>query len=224
MTVEVVDEPEELEDIIEEMIRLGVAKMNVGCFARVESYSAAKQTCTCRPVVRASIKGGNSVQYPSIANVPVRFPAGGGFSITWPLSAGDQVWLDFGDRSIDEWMNSSAPKDIQARSKRRFHITDAVAYPGGRPGTKPLKRAGSTDLVIAQDDYDTAINNDLGKADRFEIRIGPAGMGIGDGGTTNDLLNILLRMLQRLAIDTNVNAATNTVAADEAVKLLTLVR
>lgn len=200
MTIEVPDEgvEQEFEDVIDEMIRLGIAKMHVGCWGKVESYTVATQKCSVRPIVRASLKGGGTVRFPVLTNVPVRFPAGAGFSMTWPIKAGDQVWLDFADRSIDEWCNSSDPTDITPQSKRRFHISDAVAYPGGRPGAKPLKRATATDLVIGQDDYGGAITNTPPRVDPLQLVIGPTGIGIGDGGTTNELLNIVDTLISEL--------------------------
>lgn len=224
MVIEDAEESEDFEDIVAMLIEGGKAKMHVGCFGRIVSYSSSTQTCSVRPVVRAGIKGGDPVQYSILTKVPIRFPAGGGYSMTWPLVEGDQVWLDFADRSIDEWANSSDPKDITPQSKRRFHISDAVALPGGRPGAKPLQQAGIVDLVIGQDPYAGTISNPSPTVDPLQLVIGPSGIGLGDGGTTNDLLNILDTLLTAIGADTVVQPNTKAVALAQQIILAKIKR
>ena len=40
---------------------------------------------------------------PEIPDVPVGFPRGGGFAMTWPLEEGDGVWLIFSETAWGEW-------------------------------------------------------------------------------------------------------------------------
>ena len=182
---------EDFDTVVTEMIKSGVASMHVGSVAVVVAYDATQQRCSCKPVVRGGIKGSTQgVEWPVLTNVPVRFPAGGDFSVTYPIKEGDFVWLDFGDRSIDDWLNSGQ-SDVTPQSKRRFHISDAVAYPGTRPFSKPLANASSTEMVIGQDEYDGTITNDFGIAAPLRMRFGPAGLRIGDLSSSFDLLNIL---------------------------------
>lgn len=219
---------EDLEEIISEIARLQTTKMFVGAVAVVVSYEDATQKASVRPVVRGSVQGGGSVRFPVLTNVPVRFPCGGGYSVTFPLKAGDFVWLDFGDRSLDDWLNSGQA-DVVPASKRRFSISDAVAYAGVRPFSKPLKRpvptTGGTsieeenDLVIGQDDYDGPISNP-GKSSPLEIRIGPSGILVGDGTSDNDLLNILDRVLTALIADSSLTTSVPLMTIEKAKLLL----
>lgn len=104
-------------------------KMTVGLVGEVQSFDAATQTCSVQPVTRARYQNGDTEKLPVIPRVPIRYPQGGGFAITWPLEKGDFVWLDFGERSLEEW-KASAEADYAPRHKRRFDITDAVAHAG----------------------------------------------------------------------------------------------
>lgn len=198
---------EDFEDVVNELAKLQTAKMQIGCIAVVVSYDATSQKCSCRPVVRGAVKGQSAgVKWPIISNVPVRFPAAGNFSLTFPIVAGDFVWLDFGDRSIDDWLNSGAD-DVTPASKRRFHISDAVAHAGVRPFSKPLKSADVSALVLGQDEYDGPISNPGSIAAPLQLRISPSGIRLGDGGASLDLLNILHDTLVAVAAGVDSTAS-----------------
>ena len=59
-----------------------------------------------------------------LVNVPVQFPS----VLTWPVQKGDPGWVEFAERSMDEYKanggDSAEPKDA-----RRFDLTDAVFSP-----------------------------------------------------------------------------------------------
>lgn len=59
-----------------------------------------------------------------LVNVPVVFPS----VLTWPVANGDPGWVEFAERSMDEYkatgQTSTEPKDA-----RRFDLTDAVFFP-----------------------------------------------------------------------------------------------
>jgi len=186
-----------LEEAIGLMAKTATGKMCTGTFGSVVSYDHTTQKVSVQPVIRGSRDQAEGFRYPAISNVPVTFPACGAFSITWPIKAGDFVWLNFADRSIDEWLELGGT-DVEPRSKRRFNVTDAVALPGGRPFSKPLVLASGTDLVIGQDGYDGTISNPGSITEPLQLRIGPAGIRLGDGGSTNDLLNILDTLISQL--------------------------
>lgn len=90
--------------------------------------------CSAKPLLqRRDAETGEATDYPVIPDVPIIYPAGGGFRMSWPLVAGDQVWLVFGSRDISGWKSgggASAP-----RSQRRAGLSDAVALAGFAPST-----------------------------------------------------------------------------------------
>ena len=115
-------------------------------------------TITARPSVSGRVHNPDTdeweiVRLPDIPNVPVAYPAGGGFRITWPLVAGDHVWLVISDRSLDEW-KSGAPLPTEPVAARRFDLTDAVAIPATSAPREavPVSGFNSGALTIEGDD------------------------------------------------------------------------
>lgn len=127
--------------------------LHVAIPACVESYDPTKQTISARPAVRRNFgRLGERVsdQLPVLTRVPVVYPQGGGFAMTWPLSPGDFVLLVFSERSLDEWIAQGGADSIP-RANRTHHITDAVAIAGLSSPASPLQSASATDLVIGED-------------------------------------------------------------------------
>lgn len=149
-----IDDPDSpaLEDVLLDTIRGELARAHVGLPARVVSYDRTTQTAVVQPVIRGRYRTpeGESATYrmPQIAGVPVAFPAGGGFSITWDLAVDDEVLLAICERSLDEW-KAQGGDDVTARDRRRFDLSDAVAIPGLRSPGSPLVQVQDGAMVIA---------------------------------------------------------------------------
>lgn len=187
-----------LASVLERFVRSRTAELRTGTVGAVVAYDPEKQRADVQVVVRSRFEDGESVRPPVLVDVPVRFPCGGGFALTFPLVAGDFVWLDFGERSLDEW-KALGGDDVDPRVARRFNAADAVAYAGIRPTSAPLQSASSSDLVIGED----AANGKV-------LRIGPAGILLGTGQTVAgyraDVLSILDGVFAVLA---NAKVATS---------------
>lgn len=122
----------------------------------VVSYDQVTQTISAQVVIQSRYKqaDGTLVAYtpPVVSGIPVAFPAGAGWSITWPLEAGDPVVLVFAERSLDEWKatgnSASTPRHL-----RRFDLSDAIAIPGAQAPASPLDATAvdATAMVIAGD-------------------------------------------------------------------------
>lgn len=105
---------------------------------------------------------------PILQNVPVRWPRAGDWFLSFPLSPGDRVWIEFAERSLSEWKangDTASPRDL-AR-----HAEWATCSVGGYPEDEPLASgdaaARSAGVVI-------------GKAGtNFQIRIGTTEIKIG---------------------------------------------
>ncbi len=176
------DIPRDLDDddAVDIAITARLAGLCTGCVGVVEEYDAATKQATVSPVVRGRFDQGSTFKYPPIPEVPVRFPAGGGYVLVFPLRVGDFVWLDFADRSLDDWEDSSGDTDVEPASTRRHHISDAVAYAGIRPFGAPLHWHSDPDdadkLIIGQDAYADPQNP---AASRKTLKIGPDGIELG---------------------------------------------
>ena len=101
----------------------------------VRSYDPAKGTVSVTPALRLNrrLEDGSTKeeQLPLLVDVPVVFPGGGGFALTFPLVDGDPVLVVFASRCIDQWWdtgNASLPGDA-----RMHDLSDGFAIPGPRP-------------------------------------------------------------------------------------------
>jgi hypothetical protein len=111
------------------------AGVQTGMPARVVSFTEGPPArCSVKPLLqRRDAETGETTDYPVIPDVPIIYPAGGGFRMSWPLAQNDQVWLVFGSRDISGWKSgggASAP-----RSQRRAGLSDAVVLAGFAPST-----------------------------------------------------------------------------------------
>jgi hypothetical protein len=95
----------------------------------------------------------------TISHVPVLFPGGGGHILTFPVKPGDDCWLVFSERSIDNWYQHGG---VQQPSDWRMHdINDPVCHVGVRsqpnvPGGSASRAAGpqvsATTVQLRSDD------------------------------------------------------------------------
>lgn len=119
----------------------------------IESFDAVKQTASVQPAVRRIFKrtDGEDVflvpeALPLLINVPVQFPRGGGFSLTFPVTKGDECLLVFCERSIDNWHQYGGLRD--PAGKRFHHLSDATAFVGlsSVPNKVPDYSTANTEL------------------------------------------------------------------------------
>lgn len=180
---DVVDTLSDLLDVVETSIK---GAIHTGLVATVSSYDATTQTCEAQPVVKARFDNGDTFEIPVIPRIPVMFPSGGSFAITWPLEAGDFVFLSFAERSIDEW-KATATTTTTPADFRRFDLSDAVAYPGLVSPRSPLLSATDDSMVIGED-------NPLG----LQIKIKDGTITIGT--PTAELLSLTVDALQEVLL------------------------
>lgn len=101
----------------------------------IETFNAEKQLASIQPAIKrifVTRNGDKEILVPSdlpiLINVPIIFPRGGGFSLTFPVKKGDECLLTFCERSIDRWHNTGK---IEVPGARRFHsLSDATAFVG----------------------------------------------------------------------------------------------
>lgn len=197
-------------EVLLEAIRSQVARVHTALPGVVVSYDEATQTASVRPAFKFAYRDatdGTVKRYtpPAIPKVPVAFPGGGDFSITWPLAAGDSVLLVFSERSLDEW-RQVAGSGHEPGDLRRFDLSDAIAYPGLRSPADPIPAAGYAAGVMVHRADELRLGSSLAtsfvaladlvlaelNALRAEIilhthatGIGPTGPAIGVGASSN---------------------------------------
>lgn len=84
-----------------------------------------------------------------LSDVPVQFPSAGGFSLTFPVAAGDPCLLVFTDRSLDKWLDTGA--EVDPVDLRRHDLTDAVAILGVRARPQAIPSVDLTAITLGKD-------------------------------------------------------------------------
>lgn len=92
---------------------------------------------------------------PVLLEVPVLYPRGGGFRLTWPLKPGDRVYCVFAERALDKWRIQGG--EIDPVWFRKHALSDGVALPGLCPDSdliydRPGVPLSLTDLVLGAED------------------------------------------------------------------------
>jgi len=114
----------------------------------VKSYDRNTQTAKIQPSLKRKYADGRIVDLPIINKVPILFPRSKGKWVHFDLEAGDEVTLVFSERSLDTWKEKGGL--VSPDDPRKFHITDAKAYPGGSSipnALKPNGPAGSIEMA-----------------------------------------------------------------------------
>ena len=143
-----------LGSVIRAAIDARLATVFTSLLARVVSYDHTRQSCSAQPVTqqaRTADDGGRvATPLPVIADVPVQWPGGGGFRVTFPLAAGDYVLLVFTSGEISGWKVGGGAS-LDPKDDRRHHLSDAVAVPCVRDFGHPYSSAPTDGASIGKD-------------------------------------------------------------------------
>lgn len=139
------------------------------------SFDSVNQLASVQPAIKRvfkAIDGEKEILTPTdlplLINVPVQFPRGGGFSMTFPISPGDECLLTFVERSIDKWHKFGG---VQEAGAKRFHaLSDATALVGLSSEPNKIPNFDPLNTEIKKDDGSVSIKwNSNGSMDIFAI-------------------------------------------------------
>ena len=105
------------------------------------------------------IDSGQNVTFtpmPVIQDCPVIFPRGGGYSLTFPLQAGDRCLVLFSARSIDEFMSQG--KAAPAHDLRMTDLSDGFVLAGLMTQKNPLKNISTSCTQLRSDDGKNSVS------------------------------------------------------------------
>lgn len=143
-----------IQEVIADAIESRLLELHTAIPGKVISYDATTQTAEVAPVVQRAepaVNGSSTLTpLPSIPNVPVQWPRGGGYAIHFPLAPGDHVLLVFSEAAIGHWRASgelAPPGDL-----RRHSLGYPVAIPGIAPESGPLTDAPADEGVLTVPD------------------------------------------------------------------------
>lgn len=94
----------------------------------IASFNSATQTAEVQPAIKRIFAEQGPVNLPLCVDVPVAFPGGGDFFLTFPVKAGDECILMFSERAIDYWYAQGGTAEP---SELRLHdLSDGIAIVG----------------------------------------------------------------------------------------------
>jgi len=112
------------------------------------NYSA--MTVSVQPTIQGIIldQDGNevNVSLPLCVDVPIQYPAGGGFILTFPIAINDECLLTFSARCIDSWWQSGG---IQTQAEQRMHdLSDGFANIGVKSQPNVVSNISATTVQL----------------------------------------------------------------------------
>lgn len=133
----------------------------------IASFDPVTQTASVQPAIKRIFTEKGALNLPVCVDVPVAFPGGGDFFLTFPVKVGDECILLFSERAIDNWHASGG---TQTPAEYRLHdLSDGLAIVGlnSQPHKIPAfnatdtefrNRTGTTHVQIKPDGTITNLN------------------------------------------------------------------
>ena len=162
-----------LNEVLLKAIETAQASMWTALPGTIVSYNNLEQTCSVQPTIQllqyfrtdppeGTVPGYDKVtrsapiDLPVLVDVPILFPAGGGYTITFPVAVGDEVLVVFSSRCIDAWwaLGTTPEQKAQPQMDMRTHdLSDGIAILGLRNKTRMLSPAPvASSLQLRSDD------------------------------------------------------------------------
>lgn len=169
-------------------------QMHCAIPAIIQSYDNKRGTVTAAPALREIIYNDSdgipyNIELPLLLDVPILFPCGGGYVVTFPVQNGDECLVIFGDVCIDAWWQNGG---IQNQAEQRRHdLSDgfAILAPFSQSKIKNFSTFSSSIMELRNADgtqkiqlSDTAVN--------LVGNILKNGSPIGGGGGSSDWSDI----------------------------------
>ena len=125
----------------------------------VQSFDVAAMTVEVQPSIRGRVQlpdgGVDSVDLPVLVDVPVVFPSGGGFTLTFPIHYGDECLVVFSARCIDAWWQSGGVGD--PLEPRMHNLSDGFALVGPFSQPETLPAVSDEDVQLRTDDGQASV-------------------------------------------------------------------
>lgn len=141
-------------DSLVEAIRAGIVEVHTALPGEIVNFDATTQTASVQLCIQREVVDSTDT-ITQLDEVPVMIQCGGGFSVTFPLTAGDPCLILFIERGLDNWYLDGGCQAPETR--RHHHYSDAICLPGLRPAPSALANYDATNLTIRTDDGQTQL-------------------------------------------------------------------
>lgn len=121
----------------------------------IARFDPETQTASVQPAIQRIFTERGAVNLPLCVDVPVQFPGGGDFFLTFPVKPGDECILWFSERAIDNWHVSGG---AQPPAEYRLHdLSDGIAFVGLNSQPRRIPGFNATDTELRSRDGQTHI-------------------------------------------------------------------
>ncbi len=159
----------------------------------VTAVDFSDMTLSVQPAIKGSVTLENGdtsfVDLPLLIKVPIQFPMAGGFALTLPVQANDEVLVVFSSRCIDAWWQSGG---VQKAMEARMHdLSDGFAIVGIKSVPNKLSNISTSEAQLRTNDGATyiALTAD-NKIKMVAANIEVTGNLIVTGNVTSGLINL----------------------------------
>lgn len=138
----------------------------------IQSVNLTAQTVTVQPTIQVQFTDPATnllswITIPVLVDVPIMYPSGGGFTLTFPILKGDECLILFASRCIDAWWQQGAnPGADPGRPQldlRLHDLSDGFAFVGVRSQPRVLTAISATTTQLRSDDGTTYVEIAGGK-------------------------------------------------------------
>jgi len=192
-----------LADVIDMGVRDKLVQMYITLPATVVSYDKKTQTIEAKISIERTISGG-MVKYPNLRDIPVKLPRNSKGGLSFFLYEGDEVTLQFIQRSTGNWRTKGPgfPPDFASM----FDINDAIAIPCLHPVEVPYEQREATEVMgdkvfvdAVESAQVTAPKIFLGDKEGSAVKTSGLSAG-GVSGVTPEVISILEGLVAALTI------------------------
>lgn len=136
------------------------AKMWTALPAIIVSVNMTAMTVSAQPTIKGNVRNQqglfSDLTMPLCVDVPIQYPSGGGFTLTFPIAPGDECLLTFSARCIDGWWQLGG---VQTQVEKRMHdLSDGFANVGIRSQPRVISGISTTSTQLRSDDGVTYVD------------------------------------------------------------------
>ncbi|MEQ9868716.1 Gp138 family membrane-puncturing spike protein [Pectobacterium odoriferum] len=142
------------QDLIDTVMKRVMSNLRVAMPGVIQSFNPDDVTCVVHPSLMGHDTGSDSNKESNplqlLTDVPVIFPRGGGCTLTFPVSPGDECLIIFADRCIDFWWQSGG---VQEPVSDRMHsLSDAFVIVGPQSQAQKISGISTSAAQLRTDD------------------------------------------------------------------------
>lgn len=137
---------QEFVESVNKVAKKTVSQIHTAVPAVITAFDAGKGLATVQPKAKFKKPNGETMDYPSIGGVPVVFPQSQNVTIAFPVKAGDNCLLVFGEKALDYWMYGK-----ETDTELNFDLSNAIAIPSlAIVGNAAMQMACDEDAAVVQ--------------------------------------------------------------------------